>query len=413
MSDLDDELVSGNHRLKPDVYYRCPASETLNGALRNELHQNATSLIPVEIVTEFVFAANSTITIPVIQQGNLDALGVISADVPQSLTVEYALCRDIEGKDRLKTQRAVARSLIDVIQGIDGFQYTERQAFNKEGTDGTRFKYICMDSLQNRDRKANRKKVKEGEEETEAAEKAAKTKPSLPTFDCGGAIHIKFSTKRDAVNVVYKHNPIHRDVESRPMNGRNGNSSLLPLQEGANAIQPPTDVNAPKPKRKRRTKKQMEEANGYSDHLDMSTSPEASKAQSKKHKKSDVSGPPEATRTSSKKSKKNKQVESPSKARASNKPSTYESPPEPAVSRPIGGRACIRCREKKIKCNEAKPSCNQCKRGLWTCQYELEGPKKRSKNGCLNCRQRKRKCGEQKPSCAYCLKVDDDCEYPE
>jgi hypothetical protein len=35
-------------------------------------------------------------------------------------------------------------------------------------------------------------------------------------YDCGGAIHIKFSTKRDAINVVYKHNPIHRDVESRP-----------------------------------------------------------------------------------------------------------------------------------------------------------------------------------------------------
>jgi hypothetical protein len=33
--------------------------------------------------------------------------------------------------------------------------------------------------------------------------------PSLQTYDCGGAIHIKFSIKREAINVVYKHNPIH------------------------------------------------------------------------------------------------------------------------------------------------------------------------------------------------------------
>jgi hypothetical protein len=33
--------------------------------------------------------------------------------------------------------------------------------------------------------------------------------PLLQTYDCGGAIHIKFSTKREAINVVYKHNPIH------------------------------------------------------------------------------------------------------------------------------------------------------------------------------------------------------------
>jgi hypothetical protein len=31
----------------------------------------------------------------------------------------------------------------------------------------------------------------------------------LPTYDCRGAVHIKFSLKREAINVVYKHNPIH------------------------------------------------------------------------------------------------------------------------------------------------------------------------------------------------------------
>jgi hypothetical protein len=76
--------------------------------LRNELDKNAASLIPVEIVTEFVFAVASTITIPVDLQPALDAL-IEPADHLQSMTVEYVLCRDIDGKDRLKIQRAIAR----------------------------------------------------------------------------------------------------------------------------------------------------------------------------------------------------------------------------------------------------------------------------------------------------------------
>jgi hypothetical protein len=76
--------------------------------LRNELDKNAASLVPVEIVTEFVLAVASTITIPVAQQSALDAL-IQPADYPQSMTVEYALCRDTDGKDRLKVQRAIAR----------------------------------------------------------------------------------------------------------------------------------------------------------------------------------------------------------------------------------------------------------------------------------------------------------------
>jgi hypothetical protein len=65
-------------------------------------------LTPVEIVTEFIFAAPSTITIPVAQQPALNAL-IEPAEYLQSITVDYALCRDIEGKDRMKVQRAIVR----------------------------------------------------------------------------------------------------------------------------------------------------------------------------------------------------------------------------------------------------------------------------------------------------------------
>lgn len=109
MDDVDDELDLKYHRgLNPDVYYRCPCTESLDGALRNELAKNAASFIPTDIVTEFVFGISSTITISVAQQPNLDLL-FEPADYLQSIPVEHALCRSFNGKERLKLQRAIAR----------------------------------------------------------------------------------------------------------------------------------------------------------------------------------------------------------------------------------------------------------------------------------------------------------------
>jgi hypothetical protein len=160
----------------------------------------------------------------VTHQPNLDAL-IQPADFLQSIAVEYALCRDIDGKDRLKVQRAIAkytqhcaitvtplmqhRSIIEAIQEADGFKYSERSAQNKEGGDGARLKYVCRDSFQNRDRKSNMKKEKSQDSENTEAEVKKQGPSVLPTYDCGGAIHVKFSLKREAINVVYRHNPIH------------------------------------------------------------------------------------------------------------------------------------------------------------------------------------------------------------
>jgi hypothetical protein len=69
------------------------------------------------------------------------------------------------------------RSIIEAIQETDGFKYSERSAHNKEGGDGARLKYVCQDSLQNRDRKSNMKKEKSQESE----DSEAKVKKQGPT----------------------------------------------------------------------------------------------------------------------------------------------------------------------------------------------------------------------------------------
>lgn len=112
---------------------------------------------------------------------------------------------------------SIPRSIIAAIEEADGFKYSERHAHNpKTGGDGARLRYVCQDSLENKDRKANRKKKMEIAGNNDERPKAKRD--LAPTYDCGGAIHIKFSVKREAINVVYKHNPIHRDVASRQRN---------------------------------------------------------------------------------------------------------------------------------------------------------------------------------------------------
>ncbi|KAF1831230.1 hypothetical protein BDW02DRAFT_572220 [Decorospora gaudefroyi] len=401
MEHLEDELDLRYHKgLNPEVYYRCPTLESLEGALRNELEKSASSFIPTDVATEFVFATASTITIPVTQQHSLDAL-IQAADYPQSIAVEYALCREIDGKDRLKAQRAIARSIIEAIQETDGFKYSERSAQNKEGGDGARLRYVCQDSLQNRDRKRNMKKEKSQDSDDNETGVKKRWHTLMPTYDCGGAIHLKFSLKRGAINVVYKHNPIHTTRQ-------NGDS--LPALVTGDGPPPPESTNVMKTRKRQRNKKDeiVVENEFKVPDLDMSTSLEAPKSSvKKKRKKNGPAAPLESNqKTSAKKSSKSKQLASPTKSRKKALISEPSTPP-----RSVEARACIRCREKKIKCNEAKPACNQCQRGLWTCQYEVAGDKKRSKTGCLNCKQRRRKCTEERPSCAHCVRLDDVCEY--
>jgi hypothetical protein len=68
--------------------------------------------------------------------------------------------------------------------------------------------------MQNRNRKGHMKKENEMEMNSEDSEDQTnkRGRPRLPTYDCGGAIHIKFSLKREAINVVYKHNLIHSSL---------------------------------------------------------------------------------------------------------------------------------------------------------------------------------------------------------
>ncbi|KAK7189677.1 Beta-glucosidase cel3A [Paraphaeosphaeria sporulosa] len=307
MDNIDDDLDLCYHRdLKTDVYYRCPSSEVTSPPVVYADVAKFISiyrLIPVDIVTEFVFNKASTITIAVTQQPNLNAL-FEPADYPRRITIEHALCYGIDGKERLKLQRAIARGFIEAIQAIDGFKYTELQAWSKDGSDGARFKYVCLDSLQNRNRKSKTKRKNSSKDADGGNAQNISKRSELSTYDCGGAIYARFSTKREAVNVRYIHNPIHGDVESRPANQESNSTTSTGTSNGTK----------PKKRKKSQNDHHVEAHSAFQDQeLDMSTSPEASKAGSKKKRKKNAVQL-EGSGSATKNNLKTKQAKSPSKA---------------------------------------------------------------------------------------------------
>lgn len=111
------------------------------------------------------------------------------------------------------------RSIVDAIAEVDGFRYSERRVHHpKEGGHGARFLHVCNDSTKNHRRKANEKKEIDKDPGSDNSDDSKSKKRPLATYDCGGTIIVNSSTKKDGVNVVYTHNPIHRDAMSRSVN---------------------------------------------------------------------------------------------------------------------------------------------------------------------------------------------------
>lgn len=108
-------------------------------------------------------------------------------------------------------QRAASRGVMQAIEAADGFRYSFNNAWTAKDGEGSRFSYICQDSMQNKDRHAN------GYPRTTKNLKGdvGSRGPRKPTYDCKGSVSIKFSTGRQRCDVYYRHYVIHATVADR------------------------------------------------------------------------------------------------------------------------------------------------------------------------------------------------------
>ncbi|KAF2497706.1 hypothetical protein BU16DRAFT_322903 [Lophium mytilinum] len=256
---MDSVKVKRPRKPKPDTTYRVQNLENLAFHFQNELQSTAQSIIPETDSAQFIFYSDSMIQLSATSAHNGTAGYKHASLVPNgnpktAISLEEALYRTAEPKPKVKHQRVVAKSIIEVFQKVDGFKYTERQASNNI-EDGTRFKFVCADSLQNRDRVANGASRSQGSSALPIERKPDKHKA---TFDCGGSICITFSLKKDCINVVYRHNPIHGAYATQEQSIQRPTSvvsfdtvcsdSALPALE--NLPLAPVSQSAPTPKRR-------------------------------------------------------------------------------------------------------------------------------------------------------------------
>ncbi|KAI9696471.1 MAG: hypothetical protein M1836_005749 [Candelina mexicana] len=122
--------------------------------------------------------------------------------------------QDDEGK--LQLQRAVARTIMGTVKEVDGFGYGPGNHW-VSANDGHRFQFLCYDSTQNSNRGrrsfptgGQKAAGQSGDETPHAGERTA-----LPSFDCRGAVSVKFCRTASRIEVIYSHARIHRTLVSR------------------------------------------------------------------------------------------------------------------------------------------------------------------------------------------------------
>lgn len=229
----DNDLNSSSSSL-------CSSLQEFSASLDKQLEDSYSAFIPELCSFNFQFAPHASFLVDLSQLPSLAQTLPKKAGFPSAHNDETSVkekgkeldlylvsaagtmnLADVE-VDRMAKQKAVARAIIHAVQEIDGYKYINERRYHLKEEDGSRFTFCCSDSQQNKDRAANVKKkaqpskdVQDGEGHEEAEEGRKKNKFRLPTYDCKGAITIKFSTKSQVLEVKYRHLMVHRETAWR------------------------------------------------------------------------------------------------------------------------------------------------------------------------------------------------------
>jgi len=140
---------------KPDQSVRCDSLAHLESLLGTQVDESRSATLSDVIYTEFIFDDSVRLRIDNLPEEWRTSLGV-SAPGPIDVSVQAAVSTLTDAKIKLRRQRAVARQILQSISDVDGFKYFEKEAWDTKHNDGYRFKFLCRDSFQNKDRAQNK-----------------------------------------------------------------------------------------------------------------------------------------------------------------------------------------------------------------------------------------------------------------
>jgi len=140
---------------KPDRVDHCASLPSFEALLRSQVEDSRSASVPEVVYSEFIFGQTVPLEVENLPDEWKESLGA-SAGSSITLRVGSAVALMSDAKVKLKRQRAVARAVLKSIQSVDGFKYFEKEAWDTKHNDGYRFKFLCRDSYQNKDRAQNK-----------------------------------------------------------------------------------------------------------------------------------------------------------------------------------------------------------------------------------------------------------------
>ncbi|KAI9698080.1 MAG: hypothetical protein M1820_007588 [Bogoriella megaspora] len=363
--------------------------------------------------------------------------------------------------DRQAKQRAIARTIIKTVQGIDGYKYSSVRASFTKDDQGCRMVYVCNDSQQNKDRAANKtERAKENGEggdengEREGDEKKSRKGARLPTYDCKGAINVKFSIRNQTMEVTYRHMMLHRETAWKAQGGVKPKRSRKEKAE-------PTDGSTESPKVKKAPagevdpvtgkRKRARPSKGKTENLqaaDNGTVQTNGQQASPGDQTSSTSVNPSAdvTNLDTLASLLRADIDTMNQEAAQAAAAAALEASNTAMDGTAAGqslvqdgrqirkrRGCLVCYKRKVKCNQERPICGACRASgrecAWVDSAPIEfvtpvpkgavnslmitnGNAPRLTKSCFNCQQGKLKCDQGKPSCLACQLKKRECVYP-
>ncbi|KAF2461211.1 hypothetical protein BDY21DRAFT_140913 [Lineolata rhizophorae] len=267
----------------------------------------------------------------------------------QQLTVLEAFAETPEPSVRQRRQRAIGKVIVDAVERVDGFRYSFHNNWLSREDNAFRFSYFCNDSLLNKGRKNNHKNQISGGDPTKRSKK--------PVYDCRGLIAVKFSETKQALEVIYKHIPLHQTYEERaPIPRKDSKRRQWLEQHEPDKLSkkrkslPPDDLEKQKGLMKPNSFKTKDESMGSAEHeLRMSslqsllTLIQRDDGSVEEHQQSPTLGSFESPN-----------AQAPLTAISTNKSNNNNS------NAKNHGRTCDVCREKRIRCDATRPRCKQC-----------------------------------------------------
>jgi hypothetical protein len=142
----------------------CQSISDLQSQFQEQWENNLQLLIPEKLSAEFLFDGTAAISATQLTDEIRSAYGMGPAaqtgamETPIEIDVRAALLPVSDASLKKKRQRAFCKEILRAIATVDGYHYGETGSVDSKTGDGFHFRFVCVDSFDNKERAANKRR---------------------------------------------------------------------------------------------------------------------------------------------------------------------------------------------------------------------------------------------------------------